>query len=219
MQATEINLGGVIAQCVGVITSRIGLTLGTIFLITAGFSLLDLVPNKGASTLPSLIVNLVVQYYFVEALLLEGVERSQRRKRRYGSLFLAGLLGSLGIFAGMILLLLPGIFLMARWSISTPFIVADGMNGSEALKASWNATFGSRWTLFVLFLLSCIALGALFLVVILITTVLHLDPDSPFLSVASNFLVSLWLVGGWILGVGIYRCLRPSSIALESVFA
>lgn len=219
MQTAEISFGGVMSQCAEVARARLGLTLATIFLITAGFSLLDLFPNRSASAVPSLIVNLYVQYHFVKALLSDNIIPSQPRKHKYGSLFLAGLLGGLGMLAGTILLVLPGIFLMARWSISTPFIVAEDLSGSAALKASWDATFEARWALFAVFVAFCAGLGALFVAVILINVTFDFGQESLFLSVATNFLVSLCSVGGWILGVGIYRGLRPSSNMLAGVFA
>lgn len=218
MQAAQLSFGGVVSQFGRVVISRPGLILATLFLITAGFSVFDLLNKKGAVVFPSLIVNVVVQYYFVEALLGKAAT-SEGKTGKYGSLFLAGLLASLGIVAGLILLILPGIFLAARWSLSTPFIIAEGLSGSDALTASWKTTAESRWPLFAIFLLGTVGLVLAFFGIGVLEAVLALQEDGIVASVIANFMTSLWVVGGWVLGVAIYRGLRPAENALEEVFA
>jgi hypothetical protein len=219
MQAPEVEFGDVITQCTEVIRSHLSLILVTLFLITAGYALLDLAPNKGAGGIPRLIVGVIAQYHFVEALLPEGAEATPGGKRKYRSLFVTGFLGGLGILIGGVLLILPGVYLMALWAIATPLVVAEGMNGIDALKASWHATSNARWPLFFVFLTCIAALAVPFFIFGFGTAALNLKQDRLALSFARHFLVSLWTVGGWILGVGIYRCLKPSLGGLAGVFA
>lgn len=61
-------------------------------------------------------------------------------------LFLAGLLAGIGVALGFVLLIAPGLFLLARWSVVTPAIVLEGRSAVEALGRSWELVRGKTWT-------------------------------------------------------------------------
>lgn len=52
----------------------------------------------------------------------------------------------LGVGVGLVLLVLPGLYLMARWSIAPPLILLDGSELVEAFRRSWVLTRSSTWS-------------------------------------------------------------------------
>ncbi len=77
---------------------------------------------------------------------------------------LAGLMVGLGVLAGLLLLIVPGIVLAIRWSMFPYLIVDRGVGPVEAIKASWQMTRGSSWRLLLFLILIGVLnlLGALF---------------------------------------------------------
>ncbi len=69
--------------------------------------------------------------------------------RRYmGEYLLTVILMVLGIYAAMLFLFVPGIVLAIAWSLSVYFLIEKSMNPIQAIKASNDATYGSKWTIF-----------------------------------------------------------------------
>ena len=66
-----------------------------------------------------------------------------------GLIFLA----SLGWTIGLMLLVIPGIILMVRWSVSIPVCVVERLGPVASLKRSAELTKGHRWKIFGMFFL------------------------------------------------------------------
>src|SRR5262245_15048927 len=66
-----------------------------------------------------------------------------------GLVFLFGL----GIWVGFLLLVIPGIMLMVRWSVAVPACVLEGTGPVASLRRSAALTKGHRWKIFGIFLL------------------------------------------------------------------
>jgi hypothetical protein len=64
--------------------------------------------------------------------------------RVFGAVVLAGL----GIAAGLLLLIVPGIYLGVRWYFVPQAVVIERRGISEALRASWELVDGSWWRVF-----------------------------------------------------------------------
>jgi uncharacterized membrane protein len=76
---------------------------------------------------------------------------------------LTGLLYALVVAAGLLLLIVPGVIWAVRFSQYTFLVVDRGLSPVEALRTSAEITQGSRWALFLLFLVFSVVvfLGAL----------------------------------------------------------
>lgn len=78
--------------------------------------------------------------------------------------FIHGILWSLGVGAGMLLLLIPGIILSCMWAVSYAGLVIDRTGIIGSFGRSRYLTKGSRWTIFAIFII-------LFIVAIVISGV------------------------------------------------
>jgi hypothetical protein len=219
MRASRVSFGDVISNFSEIVRSRLSIIAIAIVSVAALYTVIDLAQTKSIGFIPNILVSIFGQYLFIEAILFGSSRNDLSRKRRFGSLFSAGILSGLGILVGLLLLVLPGIFLIARWSASSAYVVAEDMSGSEALRASWDATDESRWPLFFVYLLGCVIFGLLFCVTIFGAGIMQVADDSLAFSIVSNIAVSILVVGGWILGVAVFRCIGPAPNDLETVFA
>ncbi len=169
------------------------------------------------NSLSGLVVSIFGQYHFTELLLADRLGQSER-KRRYGSLFGAMLLFGLAVLGGSLLLLLPGLFLAARWQIATPFIVCEGMGAVESLRASWHATAKTWLPISGVVALLLLGLGGFFVGLVAALAYGGVAEDSMWLTVPMNLVMSVYTVVGWIAAAGIYRLAVPAMDSLSAVF-
>jgi len=82
-----------------------------------------------------------------------------------GTLVLAGILAGLGIALGLVLLIVPGLFLMTIWLLIVPAIMLEGCGVSAAFSRSQELVRGYGWSVFgviVLTVLIFIGVGIVF---------------------------------------------------------
>jgi hypothetical protein len=140
------------------------------FVATAAvvFVVLDLVGALGATTdsdsgeafwaLIGIVLS-IIGTFWVQGALTEAVhdvrdgradttigELYSRTKPRLPALIVAGILASLGIGLGLILLIVPGLYLLTRWAVITPTIVLENRSAGESFSRSSELTAGKRWT-------------------------------------------------------------------------
>jgi hypothetical protein len=94
----------------------------------------------------------------------EGRPPSARRSIARGldafaPLFLAILLAAIGIAAGLMLLVAPGVFLAVRWYFVPQTATVELQRGADALRRSWQLVEGSWWRVFGIALLASVASG------------------------------------------------------------
>uniref|UniRef100_UPI004055FD0C hypothetical protein n=1 Tax=Alistipes sp. TaxID=1872444 RepID=UPI004055FD0C len=86
---------------------------------------------------------------------------SSRYRRYIGEYILTyGLMG-IGILYALVLFIIPGFVVAISWSLSLYFLLDRKMNPLQAIKASNDATYGSKWLIF----LAKFALALCFMVV------------------------------------------------------
>ena len=78
-----------------------------------------------------------------------------------GQLLLVALVASIGIAIGVLLLVLPGLFLLTIWAVFAPVIVLERPPGLSALSRSRELVRGNGWQVF----------GVLFLMTVLIAAI------------------------------------------------
>jgi hypothetical protein len=114
----------------------------------------------------------VVGYFWVQGALVELVRdvRDGRADRSIGetyatvrprlpALIAAGILAAIGIGIGLLLFIIPGLFLLTIWSMLVPVIVIEGRAAGESFSRSREIVRGHGWTVFGLILITFITIG------------------------------------------------------------
>jgi hypothetical protein len=152
----------------------------TAFVVFVVLDLLSAVANAAAgdSTSAGIFWGLIgaligiVGYFWVQGALVELVHdvRDGRADRTVGqtyeavrgrlpALIVAGLLAGIGIAFGLILLIVPGLFLLTIWSMIVPVIVIEGKSAGESFTRSREVVRGNGWNVFGLVLLTFLLVG------------------------------------------------------------
>jgi len=152
----DLKVGTIIDVTVGVIERNMkaaliyigGLTvLGTIFgyttatppdQISAGAAFGSMI-----SGLVMFVVGVVASYLLIETLLRQmGLFARDDKERDYLPYLGQSILVGLGVAVGIILLIIPGLFFAARWSIAQQLLIGRGRGATEAMSESWERTKG-----------------------------------------------------------------------------
>ena len=110
------------------------------------------------------LVSLVTTYILQGALTRASVDDLSKKGVSIGAalgdglryffpLFIVALLVGLGTLIGLILLVIPGLFLMVRWAVSAPAALIEREGPTHSIGRSAELTEGHRWAIFGLVLL------------------------------------------------------------------
>jgi hypothetical protein len=102
-------------------------------------------------------------------------------------LFFAVVIAAIGIAAGLVLFIVPGVYLFVRWYFVPQVVVIDDARGFDALRESGNVVSGFWWRTFGLVVMINLAAA---LPALLIT--------APFAGIASNTDDAIWALAGTI---------------------
>lgn len=205
-----------------------------VWVVAVGFiaaltTVLDIVMAKGAgapfASFLVAIVNFFVTYHVTEAI-LRGEGLLVTSSRSYASLLGASILTTLGIGLAFVLLIVPGLYCAARWSMVAPLIVAEGRSASDALTVSWDRTKDSVWAIFGVY----VAYIAAFAVVVAVAAgagalatveggAAVADTSSMTVQLAVNLASSALGIFGVLISVAVYRALIGNGAQYEDVFA
>lgn len=125
------------------------------------------------------------------------------------------ILTAIGLVIGLVLLIVPGIILMVRWSASTGYLLGKGEGVTESLSASWHATKGHGWAIFLAGLLLVIVIGIVIGILAAISFVLGATAGgviTSFLEAAANGVLLAF-------GVAVYRLVADDTARLDEVFS
>ncbi|MBF9151398.1 glycerophosphoryl diester phosphodiesterase membrane domain-containing protein [Novosphingobium jiangmenense] len=195
--------------------------------LAAGFMtvlqvILDLVLGEGEGvafgTFIAGIVNFFVTYRVTEQILRsEGLMTVWSRS--YGAMFGANILTTLGVGLGFVLLFVPGLYLLARWSMVSPIIVAEGVTASQALSRSWEATRSSVWSIAVVYLAYVLFFVMLLGGIGVASAATGAEGQGVASSLVINGAGSLLGIAGILIAVAVYRSLAAGGAQYEDVFA
>jgi hypothetical protein len=79
----------------------------------------------------------------------------------FSQLLLVAVVAALGIIAGLVLFVVPGLFLITIWSVAAPVVVIERPAGLAALRRSRELVRGNGWPVFAVILLLTILVSAL----------------------------------------------------------
>jgi hypothetical protein len=122
----------------------------------------------------------IVGYFWVQGALVELVRdvRDGRADRTIGetyeavrprlpALIVAGILAGIAIFIGLVLIIIPGLFLLTIWSMIVPAVVLEGKSAGESFTRSREIVRGNGWNVFGLLVVT-------FLIIIIAGVVIQL---------------------------------------------
>jgi hypothetical protein len=115
--------------------------------------LVDLLPSPDLAVLVTFLFCLVAAYLqlLIVTRALRGFgllprDADPRRPTlgRFPSAILLGIIYGLGVLAGLVLLIAPGLLLAFRWYAALPAMVAEERRAADSLERSWELTCGHR---------------------------------------------------------------------------
>jgi hypothetical protein len=128
-----------------------------------------------------------------------------------------GIIETFGVLLACLLLLLPGLYLAARWSASSAILIAEDVSPMDAVAASWKRTRSSgvaiAFTLCGIYLPIVVVLGGI---------VFWGNPDAETTlaeTLPMNAAIAWATVAGWYLALAVYDRTRTPQVELEQVFA
>jgi hypothetical protein len=180
----SVTIGGVLGEAWNLYKRFLGRFFLTALVVFAVLDLLSALADQAVSNgaasqvFWALVATIIgfVGYFWVQAALVETVRdvRDGRADRSIGETYstvrprlpaaiIGGILAGIGIFIGLILLIIPGLYLLTIWSMLIPVIVIEGRSAGEAFGRSQDVVRGHGWSVFglviITFLLVAIAAG------------------------------------------------------------
>lgn len=220
----KVELQDIVEAFFKAVKENNGTILAFVAAIAAIYCAIDFMASGAGSSVAQIVISIFGQYLLTAKILADRMRPGGQRPA-YGSILGASLLSGLGIIVGLIFLILPGIYLMGRYSIVTPVIVVEGKRATEALGVSWSRSEQSLMPLFVTYLIGGAIFVASFLAVGFASGVASASGGGAGQAidivkvVASNVVGSVISVLGWVLACAIYRLLTPADNSLKDVFA
>jgi ABC-type multidrug transport system fused ATPase/permease subunit len=145
----------------------------------------------------------IVGFFWLQGALVEAVrdvrdgmrdlsigETFARVRPRLPAIIPAGLLAGLGIILGLILLIVPGLFLLTIWSMIIPVIVLEGRSAGESFGRSRELVRGNGWNVFGVIVITVLLSIAANIVVAILTFWLPEEARSFVQNVISNTVVA-----------------------------
>ncbi|MEM9495833.1 MAG: hypothetical protein AAGA09_07505 [Pseudomonadota bacterium] len=184
----DFRVGDVVNRTFGTITRNISTFLLLAFLLVgipnfvvafAQFGMMESNPGGAAAVMiAGTIVSIVTAYTLQGALIHGAVVDFNGAKASLGESFSTGLnhllpivgiaiLMTLGIMAGMLLLVVPGIILAIMWVVAVPAQVVENKGIGASFSRSRELTKGGRWKIFGLFLIFMVLISALSMIAVM----------------------------------------------------
>ncbi len=181
-----MDIGAILSEAWGLYTrffARFVIVAGVVYLALGAISTIieESAPSgEGGAALAALVAAVVsfVGYFWIQGVLVvltadvrDGVADDSfaqlfaRVRPRLGSLILAGILAGLGIVVGLLLLIVPGLYLLTRWAMIGPAIILERLSAGASFTRSHELVRGRAWPVFgmllVLFLINVIVGGVI----------------------------------------------------------
>ncbi|MFI5032723.1 MAG: glycerophosphoryl diester phosphodiesterase membrane domain-containing protein [Reyranellales bacterium] len=150
------SVGNVVSTAAAILFSHFVPFFGTALVASLPSLVFDyLVPDSYFHSIIDLIVGQIVSvtlvYGSMQALRGRQVtigECLSEGLKRLGAALGVAILSGIGIFFGMILLIVPGLILAAMWAVAVPAAVIEEMSATAALSRSQELTRERRWRVF-----------------------------------------------------------------------
>ncbi len=209
--------GGLIGVTLELLRNNAAAAMAAFAGLVAVSTAFDVLRPESYTNLPASIAGMLAQFILTK-IALDRLGVVQRTSRGTGPAFIGlSILTNLGILAGLVLLVLPGIYLVMRWSASVPILIAEESGPIESIGESWRRTNGHVVPITIAYLFSLLPL----LGILGIGLVEGVFPDlaGPATALGLNLFVYAWLILSWYLSIAIYLAVSRVPDDLEQVFA
>lgn len=126
-----------------------------------------------------------------------------------------GLLYQLGVLAGLVLLIIPGLVLMTRWLVVLPVLVSRNCSVTESFSISWALTGRNIWLV-----ASVLAFAILLFLAGLLPTAIFGDTSNAV--IAEEALITAGQIASWLLSISLFLSLTEldrAGATAEDIFA
>lgn len=132
------------------------------------------------------------------------------------SVYLQGILVGLGTLLGFVLLILPGLYVFARWYLAGTLLVRNGNGRTASMRQSWDL-LETHWPA---------ALGVGLILFLLSAGPIAIDIAAPALAaeygfawvVSTNLISSIGLVGSYLAAVALLLNIEQPASTLQEIF-
>jgi hypothetical protein len=145
---------------------------------------------------------------------LSLTETFARVRPHLPGIIVAGILAGIAIVIGLILLIVPGLFLLTIWSLIIPVIVLEGRSAGEAFGRSRELVRGYGWSVFGVIVITFLALIVASIIVGIATFWLPDGVDRFVSDVISNTVVVPFVAVAWT--VMYFTLARPAEAPLSA---
>lgn len=191
--------------------------LYVITVFSVGF-IIDYFGLEDGSNLISSVVTLVTGYFLTKFIIEKAIMNSNYLQvGGFWLYFRVGFLSSIAIIFGYILLIIPGIYLMARWLPAYGIALVEEDGAIKALGRSWDET-SEYWRPLLGALMLPLAVFAIGIAAIALSET-ESGSMSLFTSVVSNLTISVGSLIFTGIGLASYSLLRDRGRELQEVFA
>jgi hypothetical protein len=215
-QATSLRAGEIFNRLGPILRANALAAAGIVFALTVLNVALDAVSTGTSATFFASIMSLVAQYYLTVVALERSGAREPGASNRFLGFWGMNILSGLGILLGFVLLVVPGLYLSARWAAASPALLAGDEPATASLGESWRLTEQSVWAIMgvqlVIFVpVLVVAMGLAFIFG-------EMLPEWGISLILYPALFGAFAVS-WLTSVTIYTQLRPNDVGLAEVFA
>ena len=144
MEFSAALVSPAISRAMATISGHKAQFLKPLLLGSAGYFLIDalqiFLPNGGSGLqFAYTALSILLQLWVIQLVLSNGQEMQSLDGNAFARLFGIGFLSGLAILVGLLLFILPGLYLLGRWSIAGPAMIAEKSGVIDSLKRSWHA--------------------------------------------------------------------------------
>ena len=101
----------------------------------------------------ALTISIAASFFLYEAVLTRTGLRSRQTDDAFFPFVGMAIITALAVMVGLVALVIPGLYLITRWSIAAPILLIDGKGPIKALQDSWERTKGSDFSILLAVLL------------------------------------------------------------------
>lgn len=210
----QLKVGTIIDKTLGVIehsVAPVAMYVVGLTIVTAAIKYFTVTMTRPLELagvgLVQFVVSLAAAYFVLDAMLQKTRLRT-RKEDVFFAYFGLSILYTLGVAAGLFVIILPGLVIMARWALAQPMMIARGDGIMQALGSSWERTKGNEFQIIA-------ALLALYVVpvALLIGSSVMFGQTEPVGIVLSQLISCAMSALGLALGVALYGLMEGHNVA------